>query len=108
VTFPFGQTVAVWLEDRDRFGDVTRVDERVIDGVAIAPRVSNEGGGDLRTAILTTGLTMYAPPGHGLTARHRVEVDGVEYRVQGTPGRWTSPLSGWAAGDQIELDRTEG
>lgn len=108
MTFPFGQTVTVWLEDRDRHGDITRTDERQLDGVAIAPRVSNEGGGDLRTAILTTGLTMYAPAGHGLTARHRVEVAGVEYRVQGTPGSWASPLTGWAAGDQIELDRTEG
>jgi hypothetical protein len=108
VTFPFGQSVKVWREVRDRFGDVTRVDERVLDGVAVAPRVSNEGGGDLRTAIITTGLTMFAPSGHGVSAHHRVEVDGVVYRVQGTPGRWVSPLSGWEPGDQIELDRTEG
>lgn len=108
MTFPFGQTVTVFREQRDRFGDVTRVDERQIDGVAVAPRVSNEGGGDLRTAIVTTGLTMFAPPGHGLTAHHSVEIDGVIYKVQGTPGRWTSPLSGWEAGDQVELDRTEG
>jgi hypothetical protein len=108
VTFPFGQTVQVFREDRNRFGDVTRVDERELDGVAIAPRVSNEGGGDLRTATVTTGLTMYAPPDHGLTAQHSVEVDGVVYRVQGSPGSWRSPLTDWAAGDQIELDRTEG
>lgn len=108
MTFPFGQTVQVFREVRDRFGDITRVDERELDGVAIAPRVSNEGGGDMRTAVVTTGLTMYAPPGHGLTAHHSVEVDGVVYRVQGQPASWRSPLTDWSAGDQIELDRTEG
>jgi hypothetical protein len=58
--------------------------------------------------VVTQGLTMYAPAGHGLTARHRVEVAGVVYQVQGEPGSWRSPLTDWAAGDQIELDRTEG
>jgi hypothetical protein len=108
MTFPFGASVRVWREERNRLGDTVLVDERWLDGVAIAPRVSNEGGGDIRTAVVTQGLTMYAPAGHGLTAHHRVEVGGVVYQVQGEPGSWRSPLTDWAAGDQIELDRTEG
>lgn len=113
---PFGQAVTVYVEVRDaRHGDITRGDERVVEGVAWWPRTSVEGSGtpgmgaDLRTARLTTGLTMLAPPGHGITARHRVILpDGQEYRVEGAPGQWRSPLTGWSPGDQIELERVEG
>lgn len=108
MTFPFGTSVRVWREVRNRLGDTVLADERWLDGVAISPRVSNESGGDIRTAVVTQGLTMYTPAGHGLTAHHRVEVAGVVYQVQGEPGSWASPLTGWVAGDQIELDRTEG
>lgn len=123
--FAYGQRVKVRREVRDEFhGDETHTEERFVEDVFWWPRTSAEGAGiagvgsDLRTARLTTGLTMVAPVGSGITARHRVIlpaggpgepwVDGPEYRVEGAPGSWRSPLTGWEPGVQIELERVEG
>jgi hypothetical protein len=109
--FPFGRTVSVFRERRNAVGDVDQVDRFELDAVSIAPRVSNEFGTDSRNAVVTTGLTMLVsdPVEAGrITPQHRVEVDGVVYRVQGSPARWSSPLTGWAPGTQVELDRVAG
>ncbi len=115
MTFPFGETVVVYREVRDPVhGDITRGAQRTISGVALYPRTSTESQGpgtsnDLRTAIVTTGLTMLGPPGTVIDAHERVVApDGTEWKVAGNPGRWRSPLTGWAPGDQIELERVEG
>lgn len=113
MTFPFGQAVTVWLEVRDRFGDVTVTDERTVTGCVVAPRTSTEGANASerarRDATVTTGVTLYLPPGSGLTAQHRVQLaDGTTWRVDGTPGRWMSPFTGWRPGDQIELTQVTG
>lgn len=113
--FLYGQRVQVYREESDRHGDWTRVEERYVEGVFWWPRTSVEGSGiagvgsDLRSARLTTGLTMVAPVDCGITARHRVVLpDGQEFRVEGSPGEWRSPFTGWAPGVQIELERVEG
>lgn len=111
MTFPAGRTVRAFREVRDRYGDTTGVDERLLHGVSIAPRVSTEAGGDMRTAVVATGLTMLVPdPADAawLTPQHRVDVDGRVYRVQGDPARWQSPLTGWQPGTQVELDIAQG
>ena len=111
MTPAFGETVTVWLEERDRFGDVTVTGERTILGCAVAPRTSVEdvGSGSRPRATVTTGMTLYVPAGSGLTAQHRVRLaDGTVWRVEGSPGRWRSPFTGWYPGDQIELERVTG
>ena len=109
--FPYGRTVVVFREVRNAVGDVEQVDRSVIDGVSIAPRVSNEFGTDSRNAVVSTGLTMLVDDPEvaaQITPQHRVEVDGRVYRVQGSPARWQSPLTGWIPGTQVELDRVTG
>lgn len=113
--FPAGRSVLVWRETRDRYGDAGREGERWLHGVSIAPRVSTEAGGDLRTATVSTGLTMLVPgaefdgvDGVWISAQHRVQVDDDVYRVQGRPAVWSSPLTGWAPGVQVELEAVEG
>ena len=117
-----GQTVVVFREVRDDFGDVTVEDERQVEGCAWYPRRSVEdyGGGSSigagqRTAAssgavqVSTGLTMLCPAGSGITAVHRVRLpDGSVWQVVGARGEWTSPLSGWTAGDTVELEQTTG
>jgi hypothetical protein len=109
--FPFGRSVVVFREVRNAVGDVDQVDRFDLDAVSISPRVSNEFGTDSRNAVVTTGLTMLvADPSDAerITPQHRVEIDGIVYRVQGSPARWASPLTGWAPGTQVELDRVTG
>ena len=109
--FPFGEPITVWLEERDRFGDVTVTGERTIAGCAVAPRTSSEdqGTGNRPRASVTTGLTLYVPPGAGLTAQHRVRLaNGSVWRVEGDVATWRSPLTGWHPGDQVELERVTG
>jgi hypothetical protein len=110
VSFPvYGETVEVYREQRNRVGDVTHVDEQVIEGAIIAPRTSSEAGGDMRTATVRTGLTVYLPDTSGLTSAHRlVRADGTVWRVSGQPAEWRNPLTGWSPGSQIEIDRVQG
>jgi hypothetical protein len=110
VTFPAtGETVVAYREQRNRVGDVARVDEQVIEGVVLAPRTSSEAGGDMRTATVRTGMTAYLPDVSGLTASHRiVRADGSVWRVSGTPAEWTNPFTGWEPGVQVEIDRVSG
>ncbi len=105
--FAFGQSVTVWDEVTDKFGDTTVTGERAVAGCAVAPRTSTEDNTG-RVQIIT-GLTLYVPPGAALTATSRVRLpDGTAWRVVGDPGRWRSPLTGWYPGDQVELERVRG
>lgn len=112
--YPHGQDVTVYREERNRLGDVVIVEERVLHGCGIAPRTSSEPGGDPRVGTagrttVTTGITLYAPAGSVITARHRVRLaDNTVWEVQGEVGRWQSPLTGWAPGVVVELDRVTG
>lgn len=76
-------------------------------GVAVEPRPSNEPVQDARNAV-TSGFTLYLPPGTEITARDRVQVRGDTYRVLGDPAEWRSPFSGWDAGIVVQVERTEG
>ena len=110
MTSPGGRSVRVWREKTDRYGDPEAVDERWLHGVAVAPRTSAESGADRRVATVSTGLTLYVPDPDGaeLGAQHRVEVDGVEYRVSGGPAVWSNPLTAWSPGVQVDVDVVEG
>jgi hypothetical protein len=105
--FAFGQSVTVWDEITDEFGDTTTTDERTVLGCAVAPRTSTENlAGQVQ---ITTGVTLYAPPDAGIKATSRVRLpDGTTWQVVGDPGRWSSPLTRWYPGDQVELERVRG
>lgn len=108
MTFPFGETVTVQRPGgRDRYGDVSPGTEFNVEGVGFAPRYSNETNSDNRNTVIT-GLQMYVPIGIELRPTDVVVRNGVKWRVQGLPGEWVSPLTGWKAGIEVALERVTG
>jgi hypothetical protein len=106
---PFGITVEVLGGERDLDGDLQ--DEQVVGtiaGAAFAPGTSTEDN-DRKAQVVTTG-TLYVPAGSfPVTAQHRIRFPGgVLWTVDGAPGAWNSPLTGWAAGGEIRLRRVTG
>jgi len=65
------------------------------------PRPSDEPVQDARNAV-TSGWTLYLPPGDPITATNRVRVRGIDYPVQGPPQDWGP------AGVVVQAYRTEG
>ena len=107
MSFPYGETVTVWREITDRFGDVTVIEERQVERCGAAWHMSTEDNAG-RVRVIT-GLTLYSPAGSGITATSRVRLaDGTVWRVTGDPGRWRSPLTGRYPGDTVELERVTG
>ncbi len=78
-----------------------------IDGCAVAPRSTSELSDGGRQGVIV-GLTLFMPPGADIGPHDRVEVDGRMFEVEGDVGRWQSPLTGWAPGDQVALRKVEG
>lgn len=113
--FPYGETVTVLREVRNRVGDVTLVEDFTVSDCVWSPSaqgetndVSNAERGGVGTQTIT-GRTLYLPPGSGVTAVHRVRfVDGSVWEVVGEVGPWRSPWTGWAPGDQVDLRRVRG
>jgi hypothetical protein len=93
----------------DEYGNPTydELDPVVLDGAFVAPRKSEGLDRDGRTGVIV-GLTLYAPYGTDLVYTDRVEVDGVVYEIDGEPGRWLHPHTGWQAGVEAALVRGEG
>lgn len=87
--------------------DWTTPDELEIPGCAFNPGRSTEPVQDARTAVITEP-EVYAPFGSDVRAGDRLVVRGVTFDVQGNPGDWRSPFTGWEAGMAIPLKRTEG
>jgi hypothetical protein len=72
-----------------------------------APRISNDIDGPGRAGVIV-GLTLYFECGYDLNHDDHVIVDGVRYRVEGEPGDWQHPKTGWDAGAEVALVRAEG
>lgn len=106
---PFGVTVEVLGGERDLDGDLH--DEQVIGtiaGAAFAPGTSSEDN-DRKAQVVAAGV-LYVPPGSfPVTAQHRIRFPGgAVWTVDGTPGIWSNPLTGWSAGGEIRLSRVTG
>jgi hypothetical protein len=108
--YPHGITVTLLREDRDRFGDVTLVEDGAIAGCAWAPRTRTADTEETdRSAQVSSGRTLWCPPGAPVTAHHRVRFpDGTVWQVRGEPDDWRSPYTGWNPGLQMELERVTG
>lgn len=78
-----------------------------VTGVAVEPRPSSEPVQDARNAV-TSGFTLYFPPGTPVTAADRVQVRGQVYDVLGEPAVWVNPYTGWVAGTVAQVTHTEG
>lgn len=93
-----GETVPSWDETP------TSVD---VAGVGVEPRPSGEPLQDARNQV-TSGFTLYFPPGATVTPQNRVIVRGGTYDVLGEPAEWVNPFTGWNPGTVVQVERSEG
>lgn len=97
---------------KNRWGDrVTAATEHVVTGCAVYPRGSGNAAREQLDArdTITEGLVLLAPFGSDIRATDEIVLpDGTLYQVDGEPGSWTSPYTGWAPGMEIVLKNVEG
>lgn len=95
--------------DRDAYGDPVASTEAAteISGAFTAPHQSDEPNERGRDGLIIE-LDLYVPAGTDLTAADLIEVDGARYSIEGQPGVWTNPLTGWQAGVVAALKRAVG
>jgi hypothetical protein len=92
MTDPYsGEPAEDWDNPTER--DVTTI-------APLEPRPSDEPVQDARNAV-TSGWTLYLPPGDPITRLNRVSVRGIEYPVQGEP-------ADWGVGIVVQAFKTEG
>lgn len=108
----FRQPVAITVErggTDPRTGDpLPNPVTHVINGCAVYPRTSGETS-SLGTEVVV-GLTVLAPYDADIASSDVVRVpdDADPWEVDGEPGRWRSPFSGWRPGCQFALTRQRG
>lgn len=93
----------------DEYGDPIEGEPTTVElpGAFTAPRTSSDVDGRGRTGV-TVGLTLFAAYGSDIRSTDQIDVDGVLYDVDGEPGQWRHPLSGWQAGCEVALTRAAG
>lgn len=112
--FLHGETVVLigrTVTGRDSDGnDVYTDTETTLTNCPAWPRTSSElvQGQDL----VIIGLNVLCPPGTNARAVDRARIDAGPnagtYEVDGEPGAWSSPLTGWTPGVQVALTRVTG
>ena len=74
---------------------------------AIAPRTSDERA-DSRSPGVITGLTIYGPP-RTIAPNSQIVIASGTYagtwEVEGIPGDWQSPFTGWHPGLEVPVTR---
>jgi hypothetical protein len=112
VHFPNGVTLTIRTGSssaEDIYGDSTATSptDTAWGPCALAPRTSTERA-DNRTPAVVTALTIYGPQ-PGPTSGARVVIPSGTYagtwEVEGIPGEWTSPFTGWAPGVEVAVKR---
>lgn len=107
--FPHGRVVTLIRGGTvDQYGNPTEGTDRIdIPGCAVAPRTSTDTTDRGRSGVVV-GLSVYLPAGADVQPGDGFEIDGVAWQIEGVPGEWTSPFTGWAAGIEVALSRGEG
>lgn len=112
--FPFGETVTRQRGQKvaDGYGGVVTdwslpTTDVVIGGVGLAPRVDDEIGTPGRGGVVI-GFTLYAPFGVDVTFEDRLVTPYGLFEVEGEPGPWRNPMTGWEAGTTMALRRVVG
>lgn len=104
--FPHGEHIIVRTvtTERDEYGDsTTEVVEEDWGPCAIAPRTATERE-DSRSPAVIEGLTVYGPP-RDLDADDELIIYGEVYVIDGRPGVWRNPFTGWAPGIEVAVKR---
>lgn len=78
-----------------------------IRGCIRAPRTTSEIEDRGRQGVIV-GETLYAPPRADILATDQIEIDGVLFNIEGQPGVWQNPFTGWKPGLEVALTRGEG
>jgi len=110
--FPFGETVTVQAlvvgaEDVHGNPAETFAPSVDVDDCAFDP------GGSVETLspgreVVVSRPRVFLPAGTLITARSKVTVRGLEYRVDGDPADWKNPFTGWEPGIVAVLERAGG
>lgn len=110
--FPYGTTLTLRngaTSAEDPYGDSTDTTPTDVTWgpCAIAPRTSTERA-DSRAPAVVTGLTIYGPEA-SFTSKSQVVIPSGPYSgtwdVDGIPGVWRSPFTGWAPGVEVAVKR---
>lgn len=106
--FSYGETITVSRPGgQDRYGDPLPATTWQPDGLYVfAPRSSTELSDQRSTVII--GLTMYGPVADIQPTDTIIRVDGERFRVEGRPGTWHQPFTGWEAGMEVALEKVTG
>lgn len=86
--------------------------ETAITGAFVAPLMSNDVDDRGRVGVIV-GLTLYVPYGTDLVHTDRIRITGEGandglYSLDGQPGDWKNPWTGWRAGLTVALTRVAG
>lgn len=107
--FAHGKTVTVLqtVTTKDDYGDSTSTVTEVPWGpCAVAPRSSTEQTDPHRPSVIV-GLSIYGPPTVEIGPNDQVRIGGELYDVEGEPGDWQSPFTGWHPGLEVAVKRAE-
>ena len=104
--FPYGITVTLrsTVTATDDYGnETTVVTESAWGPCAVAPRTSSEST-DPHSPALIVGQTVYGPE-VSIDSDDVLVIDGEEWQVEGMPGVWRSPFTGWAPGIEVPIKK---
>ena len=104
--FPHGVTIIVRsvTTTDDGLGNTTETTiEEPWGPCAVAPRYATEST-DPRVPPVIVGKVVYGPP-RALDSDDTLLIDDVTYQVDGLPGEWRNPFTGWAPGIEVPVVR---
>ena len=107
--FPHGVTITLrsTVTTDDGLGNTTAVvTESTWGPCAVAPRYANEST-DPRVPPVIVGKTVYGPT-TAINSDDQLVIGGVVYEVDGLPGEWRNPFTGWDAGIEVPVKRAAG
>ena len=106
MNFPHGTmlTLVSTTTTTDDYGDTTTTTTETPWGpCAVAPRYATEST-DPRVPPVIVGKVIYGPP-TDIDSDDRIRIDGELYEVDGLPGEWQSPFTGWHPGIEVPVKR---
>lgn len=104
--FPNGVTITVrsTVTTDDGLGNTTEsVTNRLWGPCAVAPRYATEST-DSRVPPVIVGKIVYGPA-VSIDSDDTLVIGGVVYQVDGLPGEWVNPFTGWNAGIEVPVTR---
>lgn len=107
--FTHGQTITVRSTTTTDDGLGNTTEETVEESwgpCAVAPRYATEST-DPRVPPVIVGKTVYGPA-RALDSDDTLVIDGDVYQVDGLPGEWVNPFTGWAPGIEVPVVRAAG